>query len=265
LHNRVTKHIGWALCIAIGVAVNSPAQEAGGPARRSFSAGGPDLIELLRQAQKKYETVVDYTVTFHKQQRVKGTLHKKEVALYKFKKPFNVYLKWIGEIDKGSEALYAEGKHGGKLLVHLGGIINYFTPTVALHPKGALAMRKNLRPITESGLGNTIALLARVCAEAQGNGDLNVRYLGTGETGGRSVHRFERILPPGKGYPAHKTLIEIDKETSYPISVVSHGWDGELLEKYLYEDLRTNVGLTDADFDRANSAYQFGYVTVPIP
>lgn len=231
----------------------------------SQGAAAPDLVEMLRRAQKKYESVADYTATFHKQQRVGGVLHDEEVALYKFKKPFSVYMKWTGAIDKGREALYVEGKHDGKVLVHLGGMVNYFAPTFALHPKGALAMRKNLRPITESGLGNTIALLVKVCEQARSNGDLSVRYLGEGETAGRPVNRFERILPAGKGYPAHKTLVDVDRETGFPISVVSHGWNGELLEKYLYEDLRMNVGLTDADFDRANRAYQFGYVTVPIP
>jgi hypothetical protein len=259
------KYIGWVLCIVIFTGINSVAHGADRPAHRSFSAGGPNLIELLRRAQKKYETVSDYTVTFHKQQRVGGVLHDEEVVLYKFRKPFNVYMKWTGKVDKGREALYVEGKHDGKLLVHLGGMINYFAPSFTLHPKGALAMRKNLRPITESGMGNTIDLLVRVCEQAQRNGDLNARYLGTGETSGRSVDRFERILPSGKGYPAHKTLIEIDKETGYPISVVSYGWNGKLLEKYLYEDLRIDVGLSEADFDRANNAYQFGYVTVPIP
>lgn len=244
---------------AIGIAVFM------GISSMSHGENAPDLVELLRQAQKKYEAVADYTVTFHKQQRVSGILHEEEVALYKFKKPFSVYLKWTGEIDKGREALYVEGKHDGKLLVHFGGMVNYFAPTFALHPKGALAMRKNLRPITESGLGNTIALLVRVCEQARHNGDLHVRYLGEGETAGRPVRRFERMLPAGKGYPAHKTLVEMDRETGYPVSVISHGWDGELLEKYLYEDLRTNAGLTDADFDRANKAYQFGYVMVPIP
>ena len=260
------KHFGLALFIAVFTGVNSMAQGAGEPASNApaCKAGGPDLIEMLRQAQKKYETVVDYTVTFHKQQRVGGVLHEEEVALYKFRKPFSVYLKWTGAIDKGREALYVEGKHDGRALVHLGGMVNYFAPTFALHPKGTLAMRKNLRPITESGLGNTIALLVRVCEQAKRNGDLQVRYIGMGETAGRPVHRFERMLPSGKGYPAHKTLVDIDKENGYPVSVVSYGWNGELLEKYLYEDLRTNVGLTDADFDRTNRAYQFGYVTVPI-
>jgi len=228
-------------------------------------ANEPDLIELLHLAQKRYDTIQDYTVTFHKQQRVGGVLYAEEDILFKFKKPFMVYMKWIGDIDRDREALYAKGKYDGRLLVHLGGMINYVAPAFALHPTGALAMRKNLRPIAESGLGNTITLLVQMCERAQRNGDLRVRYLGAGEAGGRPVHRFERTLPRKEGYPAHRTVLGLDRETGYPLSVTSYGWSGELLEKYLYDGLRTDVGLTEADFDRANSAYHFGYVTVPIP
>ena len=262
MHERGSKRIhpgahliGWCLCGFLWAGAASVVR----------GASEPDLIELLHLAQKKYEMIQDYTVTFHKQQRVGGILYGEEDTLFKFKKPFMVYMKWIGDIDKGREALYVEGKHDRRLLVHLGGMIDYFAPTFALHPTGVLAMRKNLRPITESGLGNTIALLVKVCERAQRNGDLRARYLGAGGAGGRPVHRFERTLPRKAGYPAHRTLIELDRENGYPLSVTSYGWSGELLEKYLYDGLRTNVGLTDADFDRANSAYHFGYVTVPIP
>jgi outer membrane lipoprotein-sorting protein len=263
LHERELKRMGVG-ARAIGACLCGLLW-AGGASVAKGGANEPDLIELLHLAQKNYETVQDYTATFHKQQRVGGVLYGEEDILFKFKKPFMVYMKWIGDIDKGREALYAEGKHDRKLLVHLGGMINYFAPTFALHPTGALAMRRNSRPITESGLGNTITLLVQMCERAQRNGDLRVRYLGAREVGGRPVHLFERTLPRKEGYPAHRTVLALDRETGYPLSVTSYGWSGELLEKYLYEGLRTDVGLTEADFESSNSAYHFAYVTVPIP
>jgi outer membrane lipoprotein-sorting protein len=89
--------------------------------------------------------------------------------------------------------------------------------------------------------------------------------LGAGEVGGRPTLRFERTLPKDKGYPAHRTIIDLDRETKFPLSVVSYDWSEELLEKYLFDDLRLNAGLTEKDFDRANREYGFGYVTAPIP
>jgi hypothetical protein len=36
-----------------------------------------------------------------------------------------------------------------------------------------------------------------------------------------------------------------------------------LVEQYRYADIKTNPGLTDADFDRDNSEYQFGFASLP--
>lgn len=225
----------------------------------------PDLLSMLNKAGENYKTVRDYSTVFHKRQRVGGYLYEEEKILLKFKKPFMVYMKWIGGADNGREALYVKGRYDGRMLVHLGGMINYLAPSFLINPQGVLAMRRNLRPISESGLGNTIQLLAEVCDKARACGDLEVRYAGRGEIGGRPTQKFERLLPPGKGYPAHRTLLELDAETGYPLSVISYGWNGELLEKYLYNDLRVNIGLADGDFDRKNTDYSFGRITVPIP
>jgi len=229
------------------------------------TAAIPDPLAVLRMALKNYQSVQDYTALFHKQQRVEGTLYDEEEIQLKFKKPFMVYMKWVGAVNSGREALYIQGQQEGRILVHLGGTINYFAPSFLIHPTGVLAMRKNLRPISESGIENTIKLLVGVCEKAEKNGDMEVHYLGTGKIEERSTQKFERVLPQGKGYPAHRTLVDVDSETGYPLSVISYGWNGELLEKYLYRDLRTNAGLTEKDFDRGNPDYGFGYMTVPIP
>ena len=235
-----------------------------------FGAAGspeaaPDLMRLLRKGEENYRAVNDYTTTFHKQQRVRGYLYPEETMFVKFKKPFMVYMKWTGDVDTGREVLYVRGKHGNKILAHPGGIMNIFMPTVSLHPLSMFAMRKNLRPITESGVGNTIRLLLEVCERAAKAGDLEVVRAGEGEVGGRRTERFERLLPAGKGYPAHRTIIEIDKETKFPLLVESHGWKNELLEKYVYDDIKLNTGLTKRDFDWRNSAYGFGHIIVPLP
>ena len=235
------------------------------PLSASEEGEAPDLMRLLAAARLHYAGVTDYTAVFHKQQRVGGVLQPEEKTQFKFMKPFSVYMKWIGGSHTGREALFVRGKYHDRLLVHLGGMANYFAPTMALYPNGMLAMRNNLRPITESGMESTINLIARVCEEARRNGDLTVRYRGEGNVAGRPTHIFERLLPKGKGYTAHLSLLELDKETGYPLSVLSYGWDGELLEKYRYERFRTNVGLTERDFDRGNRAYAFGRFTAPIP
>ncbi|MCX6357741.1 MAG: DUF1571 domain-containing protein, partial [Candidatus Aureabacteria bacterium] len=199
----------------------------------THGAGDPDPLEILGAARAKYDSIQDYTATFNKQQRVGGTLYGEETILLKFKKPFMVYMKWIGSADTGREALWVKGKNTDRLLVHLGGMGNYFAPSFLLHPTGMLAMRKNLRPITESGMGSTITLILGMCEKAKKAGDLKIKYIGTGEIGGVPTWRFERLLPQKAGYSAHRMLLETDQATGFPLSVTNYGWKGELLEKYL--------------------------------
>jgi hypothetical protein len=53
----------------------------------------------------------------------------------------------------------------------------------------------------------------------------------------------------------HRTRICFDRETLLPIHSERYGWPAEageeppLIEEYSYANVRTNVGLTDADFD----------------
>lgn len=225
----------------------------------------PDLLELLMKARRHMVSVQDYTATFYKQQRVGGVLQPEEKILFKFKKPFMVYMKWVGDTHAGRETLFVKGRNGDRLLVHLGGMANYFAPSASLSPTGMLAMRNNLRPITESGMESTINLIAEVCELAKMRGDLKVRYCGTGRIGDRPTHKFERFLPAHKGYPAHMTSFELDSETGYPLLVYSYGWEGEVLERYRYEDFHTDVGLAEKDFDRYNREYGFGRLTAHIP
>ncbi|MCX6354264.1 MAG: DUF1571 domain-containing protein [Candidatus Aureabacteria bacterium] len=259
LQHHLMRRYLFGIVSACGVLYMSPGAMGGATAAIS------DPVAMLRKALKNYQSVWNYTAIFHKQQRVRGTLFEEEEIQLKFKKPFMVYMKWIGAIDSGREVLYIQGQQEGRILVHLGGMINYFAPSFLIHPTGTLAMRKNLRPISESGIENTITLLIGVCEKAEKNGDMEMHYLGAGKIGERTTQKWERVLPQGKGYPAHRTLVDLDSEMGYPLSVISYGWNGELLEKYLYLDLRTNVGLTGKDFERGNRDYGFGYVTVPIP
>ncbi|MEM6473909.1 MAG: DUF1571 domain-containing protein, partial [Planctomycetota bacterium] len=75
--------------------------------------------------------------------------------------------------------------------------------------------------------------------------------------------RVKRAKPNDN--PDDYSLVEIvfDPERLLILSYRSFGWpekaDGPLLlqESYEYQDLETNVGLTDLDFDVENSSYAF--------
>jgi hypothetical protein len=72
------------------------------------------------------------------------------------------------------------------------------------------------------------------------------------------THRQRRS---GIGYQIGR--VYIDQQTGLPIQGELYGWpeqtdeEAPLLEKYTYADIRTNVGLTDHDFDPQNAEYHF--------
>ncbi len=61
----------------------------------------------------------------------------------------------------------------------------------------------------------------------------------------------------------HQAQIFIDDQLNLPIRYISYDWPKrqgdslDVIEEYNYLDVKTNVGLTDADFDPKNPQYNF--------
>ena len=57
--------------------------------------------------------------------------------------------------------------------------------------------------------------------------------------------------------------IYVDKESRLPVQAELYGWpevtgdEPPLLEQYIYTNIKTNIGLVDADFDPQNREYRF--------
>lgn len=218
----------------------------------------PDPIALVEQCQQSYEALSDYTAIFIKEQRLRGKLRKPETIFMKFQKPFSIYMKWIKNPDKGKEVIYVEGQNDGKIVAHLGGIVGLLTPTtIRLEPTHPLAMGGNLKPITQAGLGNMIDSLVKIFSLAKENGDLETSCKGKTQLNGRSVYAIERILPDKEEYPNTLAVIYIDVELMLPVYYAAYNAEGQLLQKYIYKDLKTNVGLSEKDFDKSNKEYKY--------
>ena len=216
-----------------------------------------DQLKFVQAVRKKCtETLVDFTATFHKQERIRGKLRKKESALIKCRsKPFGVYLKFI-KGDKGREALYVDGKYDNKIQAHPGGVLGPLFQ-VKIAPDSDIAMKDNLRPITMAGMVNMLHTVVPQFEQAEKNGDLKTAYLGKMDIGGRKAYAIKRILPKKDIYPCKELVFFIDVEELVPIGADSYGWDGQLESTYRYTDFKINVGLTDDDFDRKNKTYNF--------
>jgi hypothetical protein len=216
-----------------------------------------EAVARLREAEHAYGEIRDYLAVLHRQERVRGELQAPEVIRLKFRKPFQVYMKWLGEAHAGRELLYAEGWNGNRLMAHEGGVLGFIT--LNLDPNGALALRHSRHPVTDTGIGRMLEVVSESLQRAVAAGELAVGGLSTHTVYGRRCRRLEGRLPadPAKGYYAPRVVMDFDLESKLPLRIEIYDAEDRLMEQYGYEDLQVNVGLSELDFDPTNPDYRF--------
>jgi outer membrane lipoprotein-sorting protein len=216
-----------------------------------------DPERWIREADTALVQVESYTAIFHKQERVDGRLMEEETVLFKFKRPFKVYMKWIKDPYKGRELLYVQGRNNNRMMVLDSGIMGMMT--VNLDPKGSLAMKGNRHPVTDSGLDHLVKLLRDDMRRGVKEKEIELKKLGEEILYERRTQRVKILSPrgEGKGYYCYRAVLNLDIEKKVPIKVQIYDWGNNLIESYGYEDLKFNTGLTDADFSPKNPEYKF--------
>ncbi|HXX35002.1 MAG TPA: DUF1571 domain-containing protein [Thermodesulfobacteriota bacterium] len=216
-----------------------------------------DPEQWIGEAEAALAQVENYRAIFHKQERVEGRLMEEETVLFKFKRPFKVYMKWMKEPHRGRELLYAEGWNNNRMMVRGSGIMGMMT--VNLNPKGSLAMKGNRHPVTDSGLDHLLKLLGDHMRRGVKEKELEFRKSGEEILYSRKTQRIEVLSPRDKtkDYYCYRAVLNLDLERKVPIKIQLYDWENNLIESYAYEDLRFNVGLSDADFSPRNPEYRF--------
>ncbi len=227
------------------------------------------LLPALRIAydlQKHIDgEVKDYTCTFVKRERIGDQLTEPEYVNAKFRhEPFSVYLGFLKpESKKGQEAIYVEGKNDGCLVGHGCGLQKLLGP-IKLKPTSALAMKDNHYPITEAGVRNLVKRLIEVGEHDSKFDECEVKFFQNAKINGVNTTCIQVSHPnPRREFLFNMARIYIDDEQRIPVRYESYDWPKtaggkpELIEEYTYLNIKLNVGLTDADFDPKNPAYQY--------
>jgi hypothetical protein len=227
------------------------------PAVMAAAGPGDAVLSLMAQMESSYARINDYRAIFHKQERVEGTLLPEETILLKFQKPLKIYMKWIAEPLKGTEALFVQGEYDNKLLAHRGGILGVVT--LSLDPNGPVAMQGNRHPIFEAGFGFTLKEMRRNIDMALEHGEYEVIRMGEEVIKGRPAKVIEARFHAGGGrkYYASRTVVHIDRELMLPVGNAFYDDNDVLFEKYSFDDVKLNVGFTTLDFSRHNKEYRF--------
>jgi outer membrane lipoprotein-sorting protein len=204
-----------------------------------------------------YARIDHYTATFLTQERVDGELRPQQRLVLKFKKPFKVYLRWLTGKNEGRQALYPAGVDGNKLWVRVPMLVG--AVTVSLDPQSPRARKGGRHPITDVGIGRLLDLISDNAYRGIQHGELTIGEDGQHATFDRPTQRYTLHWPtdPAKGYYCMTARIDVDRQYRLPIYAEIFDWDGQLIERYGYLELRLDPGLTDADFDAKNPAYGF--------
>jgi len=211
-----------------------------------------DHVALLKQAIGHYRaSYQDYTCTFMKTERIDGRQRDEQEIRVKFRdKPFSVAMAWVRNEPVADRVLYIEGRNDGNMLVRpTAGLLRALAgKAIPRRPDGPQAMANSLRPVTRFGFHRVMKSLLGVYAEAARRKEGEIAFLGYKELGGRRVMVLRRVLPARKQYPAKTTTWYLDVEHLVPLGLEARDWDDQPVYRYLYVDVRFNVGLTDEDF-----------------
>ncbi len=179
--------------------------------------------------------------------------------------PLKVYLRFDSPSNiRGREVIWVENENDGKMLVREAGMVGSMM-TVSLAPDGFLAMQGQRYPIAEIGLTRLLEKLIERGGEDRNDSNVHVfkteGYLFDDRP---LTHlRIERSEPSGGENDFAVAELVLDQPQNLVVSYRSFDWPEPgsqkrpIIESYEYHDLKTNVGLTDRDFDTANPDYTF--------
>jgi len=234
-----------------------------------------DVLDLAREARQHLAgTLQDYTTRFVKQDRDKqGVLNEQEEMFMKVQTrvrnesedaPFRVYMKFNAPKSKqGREVLWGEDLNDGKLCVHEAGILGL--KRLNLDPNGFLAMQGQRYPISTVGIIRLLEKLIERGEVDRDNPNITIEVVKDYQLDDTTAELLQIHCAKPRGGEDDFSLAEvvIDRERMLLLMFRSFGWpetEGEaapLLESYTYHEIKTNVGLTDQDFNPDNPEYNY--------
>jgi hypothetical protein len=223
------------------------------------------LDESLQAAYKAREVlndVHDYSAVFDKREQVGRKLVATKMNLKVRVEPFSVYLKFVEpKAVAGRQVVFVKGSNSNNLLVQEAGYKSILG-IQPLQPTGSLAMADNRYPVTMIGLQKMLDLVIAQWEADRAYSDVSLRIEDAKLATGEACTVYESSVPtPRDKVQFHITRLWIDQQTHLAVRVEQLGFPppGEtstpVLEDYTYSNIRTNVGLSDVDFD-AKKAFQ---------
>ena len=220
-------------------------------------------LQMAKQSLAAISQVQDYEAKFTKREVIKNQLTNEQTLLRIRHQPFSVYMKFLSPAA-GREVLYVNGKNKNQLLAREASGLNALVGTVSLPVDSPMVMANTRHPITNAGMKKLIELIIKQWEIESKYGEIDVKYYPNAKLDKVACEVIQVTHPrPRKQFNFAMTRVFFDKATRFPVRVENYAFPAQpnqkpsLVEEYTYENIRVNLGLTDADFDRRNPKYSF--------
>lgn len=229
-----------------------------------------ECLTQLKAGKEFFSDVSEYTVMFHKRERIGGDLQEPQTIHLKIQhKPhYAVYMKWQN-FERGRQLLYSDQYEDGCIVVKFGGM-KRFLPSVRLEPNSSLAMSETRYPATKAGV---VGMIDQIVAHRENDMKTRPKMSCTRtevEFDGRpGVQYFFHYADPSGNKTYRKSYITVDKEYNVPVDVRNYTWSNQttgiseaqldqetLIEQYSFNQLNITTQLADVDFSRDNPRYR---------
>lgn len=222
--------------VSLGAPVALPTASRPRPDSAVPAEARDDAKAVVALARAAVEAMTSYQVSINRQERVGGTLLPAEdVRLSVRRAPKAVRLEWPTGAHKGREVLYSASEGGGLLHVHMGDSL-VPVPDLSLSPDSPMVMKNSRHPITEAGFDAIVATLEKGTAGLPEGSSTKYLGLQTPPALGRACHTIECHIAAGETW-----LFYLDAQTALPAMVEGTAGSGELLERYLFRDVKPDV------------------------
>jgi hypothetical protein len=188
-----------------------------------------------------------YQVQVSRLERVNGLLQPEEnIVLSIQRDPKAVRLEWTAGPNQGREVIYAHGLDQRSLFVHQSSSAIPL-PTIKVPVDSPMVMKNSRHSIAEAGFDTIIENLRkpldRPDTKAPRAPELVYQGVESAPVLNRPAHRFTRRTPTAETW-----TIYLDARTMLPCVVTAHDSHGDLIERYIYQDVREDpVELASAD------------------
>lgn len=259
-------------------AADANSDDSSEAAVRSLVGGTLDSMDtlkfctlMLQDGARFMEEIDNYTVVFHKQERINGDLQEQQSIDMKVQhKPhFAVYMKWKN-FERGRQVLFSEKYEDGCMVVKFGGF-KRILPALKLEPNSSNARAESRYPVTQAGI---LGMIRQIVVHRQqdlkrGHGVECVR-LPDQEFDQRRCYVFLLTYEDPKFCETYrKSIVHIDARHHIPLMIRNYTWAtdaeglteaeldvGTLIEHYSFTGLDVERKLVANDFSRENPRYR---------